>query len=208
MLAKKHRKHDWYIKLLIEDHQKYGEVIEYISNLNFDDAEFYMKKYGNILIQQVPSESTQFLKRLCTDYKPYESSILTESLLNGGMAVSQKSDPEEYIHLFLNNSKRLVEFLEYLIAEGSALSTPVYDTLLEHYLHVWESLSEGVEKDKYADKTLKLLQNPDAKCDKAQALIVCHMHGFSKGILHLYEEQKLYQQLLRFSFLRKFNTAF
>lgn len=202
MLAKKHRKHDWYIKLLIEDHAKYGEVIEYVSNLNFDDAEHYMKKYGNVLIENVPNESTQFLKRLCTDYKSYQQSaiIMTDTILlngGGGVAIMQKSDPEDYIHLFLNNSKRLVEFLEYLIAEGTVLSTPVYDTLLEHYLHVWESLNEGPEREKYADKTLKLLQNPDAKCDKAQALIVCHMHGFSKGILHLYEEQKLYQQLLR-----------
>jgi len=28
-----------------------------------------MKKYGNILIENVPNESTQFLKALCTNYK-------------------------------------------------------------------------------------------------------------------------------------------
>lgn len=186
MLAKKYEKHDWYIKLQIEDHQKYSDVVDYISNLNFKDAEHYMKKYGSVLIQHVPYESTQFLKTLCTNYKPTENN-----------AVEQRSDPEDYIHLFLNNSVRLVEFLEHLIAEGCVLTTPVYDTLLEHYLYVWEGLENKVEKERVAKKTLKLLQNTEIKYDKAQALVVCHMHGFSEGILYLYEEQKLYEQILR-----------
>lgn len=197
MLAKKHHKYDWYIKLQIEDHKKYNEVIEYISNLDFENADKYMKKYGNILIQNAPDKSTQFLKRLCTNYKPIDRPLITENMLNGGLDLQQKSDPEDYIHLFLNNSMKLVEFLEHLSAEECVLSTPVYDTLLEHYLHVWESLDEGSEKNKFAQKTIKLLQNPDLKYDKAQALIVCHMHGFSEGILYIYEEQKLYQQILR-----------
>lgn len=190
MLAKKYEKHDWYIKLQLEDHEKYSEVIDYIANLDFKDAEYYMKKYGNILIQHVPYESTQFLKLLCTNYRSAKEKTVDT-------VVIEKADPEDYIHLFLNNSERLVEFLEYLIGEGCVLTTPVYDTLLEHYLYVWESL-DAMEKEKIAKKTLKLLQNPEVKYDKAQALVVCHMHGFSEGILYLYEEQKLYQQILRF----------
>lgn len=193
MLAKKHEKHDWYIKLQIEDHQKYVDVLDYISNLSFENAEFYMKKYGNILIQNAPYESTQFLKRLCTNYK---SNTMDNSLV-GSFDLSQKSDPEDYIHLFLNNSERLVEFLEYLIGEGCILSTPVYNTLLEHYLHVWGNFTNISERNKCSQKILKLLQNPDIKYDKSQALVVCHMHSFGDGILYLYEEQKLYQQILR-----------
>lgn len=189
MLAKKYEKHDWYIKLQLEDHEKYSDVIDYIANLEFKDAEFYMKKYGNTLIQHVPYESTQFLKMLCTNYKSAKD--------KEERIVMQRADPEDYIHLFLNNSERLVEFLEYLIGEGGcALSTPVYDTLLEHYLYIWENL-DG-DREKITKKSLKLLQNPEVKYDKAHALVVCHMHGFSEGILYLYEEQKLYQQILRF----------
>lgn len=198
MLAKKYEKHDWYIKLQCEDHQKYIDVIDYIANLDFKDAEFYMKKYGHILIEHVPQESTQFLKALCTNYKPRNKPLVSESMLNGSFEMPQRSDPEDYIHLFLNNSEQLVEFLEYLIAEGCILNTPVYDTLLEHYLYVWENLDNEMEKGKYAQKTLKLLQNPDIKYDKSQALVICHMHSFSEGILHSYEEQKLYQQILRY----------
>ncbi|KRT81937.1 hypothetical protein AMK59_5836, partial [Oryctes borbonicus] len=192
MLARKHQKHDWYIKLLLEDHSKYTEAVEYIGTLKFNDAELYMRKYGSILIQHAPHESTQFLRKLCTNYRPSTQSK------NDTVEPVQKADPEDYIHLFLNNSARLVEFLEHLIKEECYLSAPVYDTLLEHYLHVWDSFIDGPDKAKYSHKILKLLQNSDSKYDKPQALVVCHMHGFSSGILYLYEEQKLYQQILRY----------
>ncbi|XP_060522802.1 vacuolar protein sorting-associated protein 11 homolog isoform X2 [Cylas formicarius] len=199
MLAKKHEKHDWYIKIQIEDHEKYSDVLDYISNLNFEEAEHYMKKYGKILVEHLPYESTQFLKKLCTNYKPNNSPIVSEnSMLTGNYDVVLKSDPEDFIHLFLNNSERLVEFLDHLMSEGCILSTLVYNTLLEHYVHVWSNLESVGEKNKFSQKILKLLQEPETKCDKSQALVVCHMHSFSEGILYLYQEQKLYQQILRY----------
>lgn len=192
MLAKKHAKHDWYIKIQIEDHKRYKEALDYIAELSFEDAQLYMKTYGNVLIEHAPCESTQFLKRLCTDYRQSKS-VIPDNLAE----VTERSDPEEYIHLFLNNSHQLVEFLEHLIAEGCVLSPPVYDTLLEHYLHVWSSLEDFAGKNKYSQKALNLLQNPDVKYDKPQALVVCYMNKFSEGVLYLYEEQKLYTQILR-----------
>lgn len=147
-LAKKHEKHDWYLKIQIEDHKKYIDALQYIANLEFEQAELYMKKYGNVLIQNVSEESTQFLKKLCSDYKPHEKPLVSENMLDGSEHIKQKADPEDYIHLFLNNSSRLVEFLEYLAAEGQILSMPVYDTLLEHYLHVWDAVEDETEKKK------------------------------------------------------------
>ncbi|XP_050309231.1 vacuolar protein sorting-associated protein 11 homolog isoform X2 [Anthonomus grandis grandis] len=208
MLAKKHEKHDWYIKIQIEDHQKYSEVLNYIANLQFfTDADHYMKKYGQILVKHLPHESTQFLKRLCTNYKPENSPIISENMMSGNSDVILKSDPEDFIHLFLNNSERLVEFLKYLIAEGCILSPSVYSTLLEHYLHVWSTTEGTSEKNKLAQSILELLQNPDVKLDKAHALVVCNMHSFSKGILYLYEEQKLYQQILRYHIAKNDPTS-
>lgn len=195
MLAKKHEKHDWYIKIQIEDHQKYLEVLDYIASLNFEEAEHYMKKYGNILVENKPEESTQFLKKLCTNFKP-TNNIISESI-TGNFDVTLKADPEDFIHLFLNKSERLVEFLEHLIAEGCSLSMTAYNTLLEHYIHIWSNTDNIAEKNKLSHKALKFMQNPDVKYDKSQALVVCHMHNFSEGILYLYEEQKLYQQILR-----------
>lgn len=88
MLAKKHEKHDWYIKIQIEDNQKYSEVLEYISNLNFEEAEHYMKKYGKILVENIPFESTLFLKRLCTNYKPDNSSVISENTIAGKVLIA------------------------------------------------------------------------------------------------------------------------
>ena len=34
-------------------------------------AESNMKKYGKILMSEVPQKTTQLLKRLCTDYRPF-----------------------------------------------------------------------------------------------------------------------------------------
>lgn len=53
------------------------------------------------------------------------------------------------------------------------------------------------DKHKLCRKILDLLQNPDLKLDKSHALVVCNMHSFSEGILYIYEEQKLYRQILR-----------
>lgn len=83
MLAKKHEKHEWYIKIQIEDHQKYSEVLDYIANLNFAEADHYMKKYGQILVEQLPYESTKFLKRLCTNYIPDNCPLISENMITG-----------------------------------------------------------------------------------------------------------------------------
>lgn len=37
-----------------------------------------MKKYGNILIENVPNESTLFLKALCTNYKPSNKPLVDQ----------------------------------------------------------------------------------------------------------------------------------
>ena len=69
LLAKKHRKHEWYLRIQIEDKSEYKSALEYMATLDFDEAESNMKKYGNILIENVPNEATQFLKTLCTNYR-------------------------------------------------------------------------------------------------------------------------------------------
>lgn len=155
-----------------------------------------MKKYGSILVEHIPKESTQFLKRLCTNFKKDDSKNLSENITSN-YDNALKADPEDFIHLFLNKSEMLVEFLEHLINEGNNLGANVYNTLFEHYIHVWSNLENVADKNKMSQKSLKFIQNPDVKYDKTQALVVCHMHSFREGILYLYEDQKLYQQILR-----------
>jgi hypothetical protein len=46
-----------------EDKKDFLAALDYIADLEFDDADVFMKKYGNVLIQHAPALTTQFLKR-------------------------------------------------------------------------------------------------------------------------------------------------
>lgn len=167
-----------------------------------------MKKYGNILIENVPKESTQFLKSLCTNYKPSNKPLFDKNASDGNVDQHvDRANPEDFIHLFLNNSEPLVEFLEHLIKFSDVIksenkwSTLIYNTLVEHYLHVWSASDSDVTKLHYEQKIVRLLQNSEACYDKDQILILSHQHNFRRGLLFLYEESKLYQEILRYHLL-------
>jgi hypothetical protein len=66
----------------------------------------------------------------------------------------------------------------------------VYNTLVEHYLRIWGTQEEEMRPE-IEQKVLRLLQSPDANYDQAQTLILCQLHHFSPGILHLYQEAKM-----------------
>lgn len=191
-LAANHKRHDWYLKMMIEDKKDFGRALDYIVELEFEDADFYMKKYGHRLVQHVPEESTKFLKLLCTDYKPRSKPLVDEISLSGGGVVRQtdKALPDDYIHMFLNNSEKLIEFLEHMIHNDKECSKLVYDALIEHYIHLWSRSPES-EKKEYEEKVRRVLKDPEANYDKDQMLIICQMLGFQAGVLYLYEENKL-----------------
>ncbi|RUS74031.1 hypothetical protein EGW08_018205 [Elysia chlorotica] len=197
-LAEKHEKHEHYLKIQLEDIKDYQKALAYIGKLEFEPAESNLKQYGKILMSQVPNETTDLLKRLCTDYRPNDKPLIDQVNLDGGIGKIQKAQAEEFIHIFVNNSGKLTEFLEHMIEVQPASSNLVYNTLLELYLHdmVHEKvISARVERER---KTLELLKNPDANYDIDQALILCQMNNFKAGILYLYEKAHLYQQILRY----------
>ena len=72
-LAETHHQHDWYLKIQLEnigDHQK---ALQYIGKLEFYEADRNVKKYGKLLMSEAPQQTTELLKRLCTDYRPSDS---------------------------------------------------------------------------------------------------------------------------------------
>lgn len=93
--------------------------------------------------------------------------------------------------------KKIIEIIFYLFVKlifvlyPCRWSTLVYNTLVEHYLHVWSALDSDVARMQYEQKIVRLLQNSEARYDKDQILILCHQHNFRKGLLFLYEESKL-----------------
>ncbi|XP_017787997.1 PREDICTED: vacuolar protein sorting-associated protein 11 homolog [Habropoda laboriosa] len=192
LLAQKHGRHEWYLRIQIEDKHEYEKALEYMATLEFEEAESIMKKYGDILIKNVPNESTQFLKTLCTNYRPSNKLLIDQKTIDG---LIDKANPEDFIHLFLNNSEHLVEFLEHLVNTNTKWSTQVYNTLIEHYLHVWSAL-DSEAKAEYEQRIIRLLQSSEACYDKDQILILCYQHNFSRGLLYLYEKSELYQEIL------------
>jgi vacuolar protein sorting-associated protein 11 len=77
------------------------------------------------------------VSELCTDYKARSQPLVDESSLAGLPREVERAPPEDFIHMFLSNSERLIDFLEHLTATGAGGSKLVYNALIEHYIHVW-----------------------------------------------------------------------
>ncbi|GFQ99030.1 vacuolar protein sorting-associated protein 11 homolog [Trichonephila clavata] len=184
-LAEHHDQHDWYLKILLEDLKDYDKALKYISKLDFEAAEGNMKTYGKVLMTEIPEQTTQLLKRLCTDYSANQ---ISEKPLS--------TNPEEFIHIFVNNTERLLEFLEHMIKIRPTSSSLVYNTYLELCLKAYSKETDPAIKKKNEIKIMDMLRNSDASYSINQALVLCQMSDFKPGILHLYEKAKLYQQIL------------
>nr|XP_006822187.1 PREDICTED: vacuolar protein sorting-associated protein 11 homolog [Saccoglossus kowalevskii] len=198
-LAEKHGQHDWYLKIQLEDIKDYTKALNYIGKLEFEEAESNLKKYGKILMNEVPHDTTELLKLLCTDYRPSDKPLVDPASMDGSLPPRiNKAHAEEFIHIFVNNSSRLTEFLEHMVKVQPSCSSLIYNTLLELHLHDVVHEKEIQKRVDIERKTLDLLQNTEAQYDIDQALVLCQMHNFKAGMLYLYEKAKLYQQILRY----------
>ncbi|KAH3841675.1 vacuolar protein sorting-associated protein 11 homolog [Dreissena polymorpha] len=199
-LANKHNLHEWYLKIQLDDIKDCGKALEYIGKLEFEEAENNVKRYGKILMAERPDETTELLKRLCSDFKPSDRPLVDAGDLEGGKGQqsTQRAPAEQFIHIFVNNSAKLTEFLEHMISLNSNSPSLLYNTLLELYLHDLTHQPKSEEKEAKQKKTIDLLRNPQANYDLDQALVLCQMNNFQLGILYLYEKARLYQQILRY----------
>ncbi|RZF44682.1 hypothetical protein LSTR_LSTR000634 [Laodelphax striatellus] len=202
LLAEKHHLHSWYLKIQIEDNHQLSDALNYLGKLEFNEAVENTIRYGSILMEKAPKETTQFLKRLCTNYRPNEELNQVTSV---GLSDQEydRAPPEDFIHLFLNNPECLIDFLEHLIETSSKWNQLVYNTLVEHYLQVWSKLSVFTGKLHYEQKIIKILESPESNCDKHQVLILCQAVNFRPGLILLYEENKMYQQILQYHLTQK-----
>lgn len=181
--------------------KSYSEALNYISNLPFADAEETIKKYGNILMEKCPLETTNLLKTLCTDYQPRskldidngDDMLMLKTDFFDSSAQIDRANPEDFIHLFVKSSSQLlIEFLEHLVKNVNSCSPLVYNTLIEHYIRCWKT-------DKRAEEQLiEILKSSSSKnndqmvtYDRDHVLILCSMYGFLPGIMHIYEDQQL-----------------
>lgn len=199
-LANKHHLHEWYLKIQLDDIKDYQKALEYIGKLEFQEAEDNVKKYGKVLMAERPEETTDLLKRLCTDYKPTDRPLVEAGDLEGGASGKvSRASADQFIHIFVNNSAKLTDFLEHMISVSRNSPSLLFNTLIELYLHDITHMDNTEARNSKEKKILDLLKNPEANnYDLDQALVLCQMNNFKAGILVLYEKARLYQQILRY----------
>jgi hypothetical protein len=216
----------WYLRILLEDCQRYEDALTYLSNLSSHRAVEALKKYGKMLVTSRPEETTALLMRLCT---PGGNSSEQEF----GASSHPPAKPADFIHLFAQQPRALMVFFEFVLNSGpEPLSENIlYTTLLELYLTskltdnldpmapsrpVWQQMSPVVggsgggakEEDvsaEYKDrleKAFALLKKgwsigDDPKYDAENALVICHLHCFTRGVVFLYERMKMYRDVLK-----------
>jgi hypothetical protein len=67
-LCQKHSKHEDYLKIQLEYLHDYTEALNYLQNLDEASIIFNIKKYGKLLMANVPQKTVEFLKKLCSKY--------------------------------------------------------------------------------------------------------------------------------------------
>ncbi|EFA75946.1 RING zinc finger-containing protein [Heterostelium album PN500] len=225
-LSLKHNQHDWYLKILLEDIKDDQKALDYIQTLSFEEADKNMKKYGKMLVSNIPEATTRALMKLCTDYQPVHSAGMfghhssafghQDNAAANNMIhkveelklTTDKAAPEEFIHIFVSQPEWLTKFLEYTIQQGN--ETPlIYNTLLELYLRedkkgsasnitTTTSSSNSEESSNRLEKAYEFLTSPKSKFDEDHALILAQVHNWKKGILYLYEKLKLYNEIIEY----------
>ncbi|KAL3646072.1 Vacuolar protein sorting-associated protein 11 [Castilleja foliolosa] len=217
-VAKKSGRHEWYLKILLEDLDMYDEALQYINSLEPSQAGVTVEEYGKILIEHKPKETVQILMRLCTE----EGS-------SSGSFLSMLPSPVDFLNIFVHYPQSLMEFLEMYTnkVNDSPAQVEIHNTLLELYLShdldfpslsqtgnnennglrsngkiYSDDVSEEKDRLKRHQKGLLLLKSawpPEQEqplYDVDLAIILCEMNSFKEGLLHLYEKLKLYKEVI------------
>ncbi|WVZ17151.1 hypothetical protein V8G54_010133 [Vigna mungo] len=127
-VAKKAGRHEWYLKILLEDLGSYEEALEYISSLESSQAGMTIKEYGKILIEHKPVETIQILIRLCTEDGDRGRS--------NGAYMSMLPSPVDFLSIFIHHPQSLMDFLEKYTnkVNDSPAQVEIHNTLLELYI--------------------------------------------------------------------------
>ena len=149
-LARKHHEHALYLSIQIEDTGNVLDALAYIAALaSFKDAERFMKLYGSKLVNAFPKETTRLLTNLCTGWvaipmllapgagpdaitpalpsSASASSATSLALLyppsasaSSAAPASQRSNPADFIHLFVEHEAELEGFLAHFFEPAHA----------------------------------------------------------------------------------------
>ncbi|CAK8569509.1 unnamed protein product [Lathyrus sativus] len=160
-VAKKAGRHEWYLKILLEDLGNYEEALEYISSLESSQAGMTIKEYGKILIEHKPLETIEILIRLCTD----EGDKRGQS---NGAYVSMLPSPVDFLSIFVHYPHSLMDFLEKYTnkVKDSPAQVEINNTLLELYISnelTFPSVSQSNEGSDFLNGASEKLSNLSAQ---------------------------------------------
>eukprot|EP01100_Stratorugosa_tubuloviscum_P009148 TRINITY_DN3821_c1_g1_i2.p1 TRINITY_DN3821_c1_g1~~TRINITY_DN3821_c1_g1_i2.p1 ORF type:complete len:907 (-),score=370.21 TRINITY_DN3821_c1_g1_i2:89-2758(-) len=198
-LAVKHGYQDWCLKILTEDSQKFERAVEYLSTLDFLDAEKSFKIYGKALVDTLATKAIELIYRLCNNYTPTESknfprvanaskSISTLFGIENEDRTRKNSKPEDFFNLFVDNRDALISFLE-MFVDHYKISKAATSTLLELYLRA--------EQKEKREKALDLLKKKYSDFDVDHALVLARLANWKEGIIFIYEKLGLFQEILK-----------
>ncbi|XP_072981582.1 vacuolar protein-sorting-associated protein 11 homolog [Typha angustifolia] len=130
-VARKAGRHEWYLKILLEDLGRYHEALQYISSLESNQAGVTVKEYGKILVEHMPVETVEILLKLCTD-----GGESTSKRASNGMYLLMLPTPMDFVNIFVHSPQCLMDFLEKYISKvkDSPAQIEIHNTLLELYL--------------------------------------------------------------------------
>lgn len=179
VLSKRNNKHDFVISILTEDVKNFSEAIAYLRTLQFPDDEKILKTFGFILMENIPDEMTELLKEFCRMNYDF-------------------CKPEEFIHLFINRSSHLIDFLDHITVNLTNCNPIIYNTLIENLLKKW-NINENVgSKTTDENRIMDIFRKYDKLYDKNHILILCRTYEFWPGIMYIYEEDNLYHLVVRY----------
>lgn len=166
-VAKKAGRHEWYLKILLEDLGNYEEALEYISSLESSQAGMTIKEYGKILIEHKPLETIEILIRLCTD----EGDKRGQS---NGVYVSMLPSPVDFLSIFVHYPHSLMDFLEKYTnkVKDSPAQVEINNTLLELYISNelnFPSVSQSNEGSDFLNGASEKLSNISAQTNRTIA---------------------------------------
>ncbi|TPX36028.1 hypothetical protein SmJEL517_g01773 [Synchytrium microbalum] len=93
-LAEKHGQHDLYLAIQVEDLKEYSLTVRYLATLSPIEATRALKRYGTLIVKEMPKQVADLLVKLCTSN------------------TTTNTNPEQFIHLFVGRPEWCIEFLE------------------------------------------------------------------------------------------------
>ncbi|CAL5228225.1 g11315 [Coccomyxa viridis] len=190
---------EWYLDILLEDCQQFDEALAYLQDLPRQQAAAALTRHGKSLINSRPEATTALLMQLCTD-----------------MGDSSKADSDwvakigDFAHLYTDRPQALMLLCEYVLNSTRAPPSEalLFHTLLQLYLA--DDLPEEQDEQSMAatsettrrEQALELLKRgwppgDEPRYDPDHALMLCRMAGFKLGLIFLYENLRLFREVLQ-----------